>query len=241
MKKPLVIFLPPPVTSLSALASIRFASAFKFVLKVKSKRQIHVQKMKYHISASPFKSRYLPHQGLTLIEALVAIIVFSIGLLGMIKLLSVSGRLQNNMEYQVQANLIASNIREILTAPDRRNNPAFIEGVLDGAQCNAGNFMCDQGRNVRQSLNQQNQNLYSSGQLNVRISHATVTGNGLMFTNNCHDPIFVQVSFQTNAAQTSSQANNSAQVSSSLVRYNHQVGQYRIFNNNRAAVGVTCS
>jgi prepilin-type N-terminal cleavage/methylation domain-containing protein len=179
-----------------------------------------------------------PAQGLTLIETLVAMIVFAIGLLGMIKLLSVSSRLQNNMEYQLQANLISSNIREILSASGGRLNPAFIEGVLDAQQCN-GTPLCLQGKKVRVGLNQQNQSLYGSADLTVRITHGTIVGNGLVPSTRCHDPIFAQVVFSTKQLQTTGVANQ--QSANRLVVYNHQVGQYRLFNNSPGFWGVSCT
>lgn len=231
MKKPTFCFSfsknrPPP---LSSAFSVIFCT--KNRTKKCTKKDIQNKSLHQHQSI-------ITNQGLTLIEALVAMIIFSIGLLGMIKLLSITSRLQNNMEYQLQANLIASNVREILTASSGRLTPSFIEGVLDNQACNGG-AMCNQGKTVRQSFIQQNQNLYGGGDLNLQITHGTIVNNDLVANNNCHDPIFAQITFRTKKLQTAGQSN--AQGSDKLITYTHQVGQYRIFNNKPAFWGVSCA
>jgi type IV pilus modification protein PilV len=180
-----------------------------------------------------------PAKGLTLIEALVAMVIFAIGLLGMIKLLSISSRLQNNMEYQLQANLIANNIRETLNPSAGSLSPAFIEGVLDGSRCANNQLGCQQGKTVRAAINQQNQNLYGGADLTVLITHGNIANGALVTSIRCHDPIFAQIRFITKQLQTT--ANTAQQARSRVVTYNHQVGQYRLFNQNPNSWGVSCS
>jgi type II secretory pathway pseudopilin PulG len=237
MKKPVVVF-----AYLLSMIHTRFFRRLpnqkKYMLK--SAQTSNCMHPKNHFFATHhFNHFHQPKLGLTLIEALVAIAIFSIGLLGMIKLMSVSSRLQNNMEYQLQANMIASNIREILIAPAGRNQPAFIEGILDNKQCSG--VICDRGYNARQGINLQNQNLYSGAALTVRVRHGVISGNTLTFTNNCHDPIFAQITFQTRGLQTTTAGQNNGAAVSKTVRYNHQVGQYRLLNNNPAAWGLSCA
>lgn len=192
--------------------------------------------MQYQLHRRPTSIK----QGISLIEALIAIAVFSIGLLGMIKMLSISARMQHNQEFQLQAIQTASDVRELLMVPRTRMNPALIEGFLDRQACNANNAFCQEGKNLRQQLNQQLSNNLATG-LNLDVGHGVLNGTNLVFNNDCHSPIYARIQFNTESMQTKGSTNIATTTQPKQISYNYMIYQYRILQGTASDAGVTCS
>lgn len=83
-----------------------------------------------------------PQRGMMMIEALVAILIFSIGILGMISLGTVSVAAQSDAQYRTEAAALANEIASEIVVAVNRETPATVASTLtpfahqaSGAQC----------------------------------------------------------------------------------------------------------
>jgi type IV pilus assembly protein PilV len=82
-------------------------------------------------------------QGVMLIEALVAILIFSLGILGLVALGGQAVGAQSDAQYRTEASGIADAIAgEIAVNVDRRNNGLLIAGSLPAFSHQAGGANC---------------------------------------------------------------------------------------------------
>lgn len=183
-------------------------------------------------------------QGLALIEGLVAIIVFSIGLLGMIKMLQFSAKMQHNTEYQLHAVQIAAEAKEQIINLGKTNHavngsPAAMEGFLDGALCSGA--LCDLGKTERQHFDARLLNTsstFAGARVTMNIKHGKPQGN--LFTNStlCNDPIVVHLSYVPEVAKSSTTA---ATPTPNPVNYYFVLNQYFANASDKITWGLTCN
>ncbi len=200
-------------------------------------------------------SKALPRQGFGLIEGLVAIIIFSLGLVGVMHLMQLSTRSKQNFESYVQGSTLSNQAIERLMALSSMDNPWSIEGFIKesctGAATPANLSACTMGMKSRTEFTEK---LKSNGEINtttaadgslqsslrVTFQHqkspdASAIASSTTATNLCNDPIFLQVEYtlQKNSAATNS--------TTTTTKKTYQVPVYQYFTQNPSSLGLPCT
>jgi type IV pilus assembly protein PilV len=175
------------------------------------------------------QSYQLKHQGVGLIEALIAVLVMTIGLLGMSRMMLTAQKSKQNFEQSTEAIQVLEIASETMRTLSFTQNSNGLEGFLDTPLCNNSNALCNSAITQRQALNTQLNSLLPGATLNIRhASNAANAKNG-SFNNNCDAPIFMRL-------VTKNRLNSNQ--STTVVQ---QITSYAITPQQKAQWGLSCN
>jgi Tfp pilus assembly protein PilV len=169
------------------------------------------------------------HKGIGLIEALIAVLVMSIGMLGMSKLMVTAQKAKQNFEQSIETTQLLETTYETMRTLSYTQNANGLEGFLDSPLCNASNALCVKAKEERASLNTQLQKLLPGATLNIRHANNLADARANNFNNQCASPIFLRL--ETQNSLNSNQKTIIAQ----------QITMYAMTPQQKTQWGLTCS
>ena len=139
------------------------------------------------------KSYLLTHKGVGLIEALIAVLVMTIGLLGMSRMMLTAQKSKQNFEQSTEATQVLEVAYETMRSLSITQNANGLEGFLDTPLCSTANTLCANARSQRADLNDQLTELLPGATLTIRHANNALNAKNGNFNNNCNAPIFLRL------------------------------------------------